>query len=119
MMSNDSKVMLNGTLKRLIASSVISEENAIEAVITSKKRRIPLFTYLVENDLAPADKLASVSSAVYGVPLFDVSVMDSKSLPVDLVDEKLIHKHSVLPLFKRDKKLFLGISDPTNASPWA
>lgn len=37
MMSNDSKVMLNGTLKRLIASSVISEENAIEAVITSKK----------------------------------------------------------------------------------
>ena len=116
MMSNDSKVMLNGTLKRLIASSVISEENAIEAVITSKKRRIPLFTYLVENDLAPADKLASVSSAVYGVPLFDVSVMDSKSLPVDLVDEKLIHKHSVLPLFKRDKKLFLGISDPTNVT---
>ncbi len=116
MANNQSKVMLNGTLKRLIASSLITEEDAIDAVKTSKKRRVPLFTYLVENDIAPSDELATISSQEYGVPLFDASVMDTKSLPLTLVDEKLIHKHHVLPLYKRGKKLFIAISDPTNVT---
>jgi len=114
MVNDDSKIMLNGTLKRLIASSVITKEDAIDAVKTSKKRRIPLFSYLVENDIAPADKLANISSQEYGVAIFDASVMDLRFLPLNLVEEKLINKHKVLPLFKRSNKLFLGISDPTN-----
>jgi len=116
MVNQNSKVMLNGTLKRLIASSVLTEEDAIDAVITSKKRRIPLFAYLVENNIAPADQLADISSRIYGVPMFDASVMDLKSLPLTLVDEKLIHKHNILPLYKRGKKLFVAISDPTNVT---
>jgi len=114
MANNDSKIMLNGTLKRMVASSLITEDEAIDAVKTSKKRRIPLFTYLVENEIAPADKLAIISSQEYGVPLFDASVMDLKMLPLSLVEEKLIQKHNVLPLYQRGKKLFIAISDPTN-----
>lgn len=114
MVNNDSKVMLNGTLKRMIASSLITEEDAIDAVKTSKKRRIPLFIYLVENEIAPANELAIISSQEYGVPLFDASVMDLKMLPLTLVEEKLIQKHNILPLYQRGKKLFIAISDPTN-----
>ncbi|MFK8013759.1 MAG: type IV-A pilus assembly ATPase PilB [Marinicellaceae bacterium] len=114
MVNKESKIMLNGTLKRLIATSVITKEDAVEAVITSKKRRIPLFAYLVENNIAPSDQLASVSSKEYGVPIFDASVMDYRMLPLSLVEEKLINKHKVLPLFQRGKKLFLAIADPTN-----
>src|SRR5487761_124090 len=33
---------------------------------------------------------------------------------VRLVSDKLIAKHRVLPLFRRGKRLFLGVSDPTN-----
>lgn len=116
MASADSKIMLNGTLKRLISASLISEEDAVDAVKTSKKRKIPLFTYLVENNIAEADELARISSKEYGVPLFDASVMDLKMLPLNLVDEKLIHKHNILPLFQRGKKLFIAISDPTNVN---
>ncbi len=110
------KIMLNGTLKKLIASSVLTEEAAIDAVETSKKRRIPLFTYLVENDIAPANELAYISSQEYGVPLFDISVMDLKSLPLKLIEEKLIHKHNVLPLYQRGSKLFIAIADPVNVT---
>ncbi len=110
------KIMLNGTLKKLIASSVLTEEEAIDAVETSKKRRIPLFTYLVENDIAPASELAYISSQEYGVPLFDISVMDLKTLPLKLVEEKLIHKHNVLPLYQRGTKLFIAIADPVNVT---
>ncbi len=110
------KIMLNGTLKKLIASSVLTEEAAIDAVETSKKRRIPLFTYLVENDIAPASELAYISSQEYGVPLFDISVMDLKTLPLNLIEEKLIHKHNVLPLYQRGTKLFIAIADPVNVT---
>jgi type IV pilus assembly protein PilB len=110
------KIMLNGTLKKLIASSVLTEEAAIDAVETSKKRRIPLFTYLVENDIAPSSELAYISSQEYGVPLFDISVMDLKTLPLKLVEEKLIHKHNVLPLYQRGSKLFIAIADPVNVT---
>jgi type IV pilus assembly protein PilB len=45
--------------------------------------------------------------------------MDLTSLTIDLdtvrvVSDKLLAKHRVLPLFKRGKKLFLGVADPTN-----
>ncbi len=110
------KIMLNGTLKKLIASSVLTEEAAIDAVQTSKKRRIPLFTYLVENNIAPASELAYISSQEYGVPLFDISVMDLKTLPLKLIEEKLIHKHNVLPLYQRGTKLFIAIADPVNVT---
>ncbi|HHL31815.1 MAG TPA: type IV-A pilus assembly ATPase PilB, partial [Oceanospirillales bacterium] len=71
---------------------------------------------LVENDIAPSDELANISSEEYGVPLFDASVMDLRMSPLSLVEEKLIHKHNILPLFKRGKKLFIAISDPTNVT---
>ncbi|HEY5682306.1 MAG TPA: type IV-A pilus assembly ATPase PilB, partial [Sulfuricaulis sp.] len=34
--------------------------------------------------------------------------------PVKLVDEKIIRRHHVLPLFKRGTRLFVAVADPTN-----
>ncbi len=116
MVKTQAKVMLNSTLKSLVASSHITEEAAIDAVLASKKRRVPLFAYLVENDMVPSSELARISSHDYGVPLFDATVMDLKTLPLNLIEERLINKHNILPLFQRGKKLFLAISDPTNAT---
>src|SRR5205085_2804780 len=57
---------------------------------------------------------AIAASAEFGVPILD---LDALTVDVDvtrLVSDKLLTKHRVLPLFKRGKKLFLGVSDPTN-----
>ena len=48
------------------------------------------------------------------MPLFDLD-----ALPIDLeitrlVSDKLLAKHRVLPMFRRGKRLFLGVSDPTD-----
>ncbi len=107
-------LMLNNTLKRLVSLSKITQDAAIEAVQTANKQRIPLITYLVENDLASSEELARISSQEYGVPTFDATVMDLKMAPVGMITEKLIRKHNVLPLYQRGKKLFIGVADPTN-----
>jgi type IV pilus assembly protein PilB len=42
----------------------------------------------------------------------DVSAIASSSMPVNLISEALMTKHQALPLFKRGKRLFVGIADP-------
>ena len=48
------------------------------------------------------------------MPLFD---LDSHNVDLDivkLVQDKLLQKHRCLPLYRRGKRLFLGVADPTN-----
>jgi type IV pilus assembly protein PilB len=71
-------------------------------------------TQLVGAGAAPARDIAITAATEFGVPLFDLD-----ALPIDLdvtrlVSEKLLAKHRVLPMFRRGKRLFLGVSDPTD-----
>src|SRR5699024_3786444 len=50
----------------------------------------------------------------FGIPLFDLDAMDMGQAPIKDVSQKLISRHHVLPLFKRGKRLFIALSDPTN-----
>jgi type IV pilus assembly protein PilB len=45
-------------------------------------------------------------------------VLDLDAIEIDievarLIDDKLMHRHRVLPLFRRGRKVFVGVSDPT------
>nr|WP_323373314.1 type IV-A pilus assembly ATPase PilB [Marinicella marina] len=92
----------------------IEMEAAAEANETARKQKIPLFTYLIDNNMVDAADLCDAASNEYGVPILDVNAIDMSLLPKGLVSENLIEKHQVLPLFLRGKKVFIGISDPTN-----
>jgi type IV pilus assembly protein PilB len=61
-----------------------------------------------------ARDIAIAASTEYGVPLFDLNALSLDLEAVRAVSDKLLAKHRVLPLFKRGKRLFLGVSDPTN-----
>ncbi len=79
-----------------------------------KKSKIPLLSYLVANKLVDSKAVASKASVEFGVPFFDLDAIDLRSLPINLISEKLIRKHQALPLFTRGKTLFIAMSDPTN-----
>src|SRR5690606_25881284 len=62
-----------------------------------------------------ARELALVCAEEFGYPYLDLSALDRESQPEpELVSEKLIRQHCVLPLYKRGNRLFLALSDPTN-----
>ncbi|GJM07762.1 MAG: type IV-A pilus assembly ATPase PilB [Lysobacteraceae bacterium] len=107
-------VRLSGLARRLVTDQLITEEEAVSAQETSLKQRIPFVTYVVGNNIADASAVVAAASAEFGVPVFDVSAMDLGQAPVRLVEERLIHQHRALPLFKRGSRLFVGVSDPTN-----
>ncbi len=108
------KLNLSGMARGLIQDDLISEERAEAAFAEALKQRAPFVTHLVENQLLNSLDIAISASRSFGVPIFDLDAVDLDVLPRDLVNEKLIRAHHMLPLFKRGNRLFLAVSDPTN-----
>lgn len=105
---------LTGIARTLVQENHLDKAAAIEAVQNANKESVPLTSYLVNNKIVPSATIAMISSQEFGLPVFDLSVMDLEFAALTLVDEKLIAKHNAVPLFKRGNKLFVALSNPTN-----
>jgi type IV pilus assembly protein PilB len=105
---------LGGLPRRLVDDGIIEEAALLQAAESAKKQRSSLVSYLVANGLADARSIAVAASHEFGVPLLDMEAFEADMDIIKLVDEKLLGKHRVLPLYKRGKRLFLAVSDPTN-----
>jgi len=107
-------VGITGIARRLVLDGVLDEQPAREAMAAATAERKPLATYLSDKRLVTMAQLAAANSHEFGIPLFDVVALDPNQSAIKLIDEELVRKHSVLPLFKRGNRLFVGIADPTN-----
>jgi type IV pilus assembly protein PilB len=103
----------SGLAKCLIQEGLITENDAKIYIQEAQKGKVSLINYLVANKIVESRTVASIASIEFGTPFFDLDAIDLRNLPINLVSEKLIRKHAALPLLKRGKTLFIGISDPT------
>ncbi len=107
-------VYLGGLARRLASEKIATDEVIRELQLKSSKQGKTLVALLVEGNHASAARLAEVASAEFGSPMVDLSVLEIDPQIIREVGDKLIRKHTALPLFKRGKKLFIGIADPAN-----
>ena len=105
---------LSGLARKLVEDGILEQAKALSAQEAATKKKMPFVTYLVENKLAEAKKIAHSASEEFGVPLVDIDVVDIEPDVVKLVKEKLIRQHHTIPLYKRGNRLFVAVSDPTN-----
>ncbi len=82
---------LGGLPQRLVQDGMVEEAAMLEALSAARERKTSVVTQLVSSDAVNLD-------------------LDS----VRLVSDKLLAKHRVLPIFRRGKRLFLAVADPTN-----
>jgi len=113
-MVSEQPVILSGLSRRLIQDGYIDESSMTAAVAEAQKSKSNLVMYLVDNDLIPAKTIALEACHEFGVPILDLNATDIEQMPVSLVSEQLIRKHRAIPLYKRGKRLYVGVSDPTN-----
>ncbi|BCX87882.1 type IV pilus assembly protein PilB [Methylomarinovum tepidoasis] len=106
--------LLSGLARCLVDAGLLTEEAAGQHQEQARRQQIPLSAYLVANKVLAPLEIARTASQQFGVPLFDLNAMDMAQAPIDLVSDKLIQKHHVLPLFRRGSHLFVAVSDPTN-----
>jgi type IV pilus assembly protein PilB len=103
-----------GLPQRLVQDGVVDEAAMLEAVNTARERKTNVVTQLVSSGAASARDIAVAASNEFGTPLFDIEAVNVDLEIVRLVSDKLLAKHRVLPLFRRGKRLFLAVADPTN-----
>ena len=103
-----------GLPQRLVQDGVVEEAAMLEAVNAARERKTSVVTQLVASGAANARDIAVAASNEFGVPLFDLEAVNVDLDAVRLVSDKLLAKHRVLPLFRRGKRLFLAVADPTN-----
>ncbi|WP_379944639.1 type IV-A pilus assembly ATPase PilB [Marinobacter sp. LM1] len=114
MASSNRNVTLTGLARRFVDDGLLDEETAKDAFIQASQNRIPLITYLTQNQLADSSKLAFSAAMEFGVSVLDLDSFLPEMMPEKVVDEKLVRKHNALPLYKRGNRLFIAVSDPTN-----
>jgi type IV pilus assembly protein PilB len=106
--------LLSGLPQRLVQDGVVAEHEALSALQAARDRKSHFVTQLVASGAAKARDVAIAASTEFGVPLLDLDSLSIDSDVTRLVSEKLLAKHRVLPMFRRGKRLFLGVSDPTD-----
>jgi type IV pilus assembly protein PilB len=109
-----SHMNLTGIARKLVLDNHLDESTAIDAAEKAKLAGVQLASYLVDNQIVASSIISMISSQEFGLPVFDLSVMDIEQGAFSIVEEKLITKLNALPLYKRGNKLFVAISSPTN-----
>jgi type IV pilus assembly protein PilB len=105
---------LGGLPQRLVQDGVVEEAAMLTALQSAKDRKSSFVTQLIAAGAAKARDIAVAASAEFGVPLYDLDSHSVDLETVKLVQDKLLQKHRCLPLYRRGKRLFLGVADPTN-----
>ncbi len=108
-------VGITGIARRLVQDGAMDEATARAAMANASQARVPLAQWISEKRLVGAAHLAAANAIEFGMPLLDVSAFDPTQNAFTLVQEDLLQKHQVLPLFKRGGRLFVGVSSPTQS----
>ena len=108
------KDYLTGIPRRLTLDGVLDPAIARKAISEAAQKRCSIEAHLLQEKLVTSTQMAAAKSIEFGMPIFDPEALDPEQSAINAVSEELIEKHSVLPLFKRGNRLFIGISDPAN-----
>ncbi len=114
MVVTNTNINLSGLARKLVLDGLLEQGVAQQAYQEALKKKLPLVSYLVKNDIVSGDKIALAASQEFGIPLIDINSIEIDPEITKLVKGDLIQKHHALPLFKRGKRLYLAVSDPIN-----
>ena len=89
-------------------------EAAQTAAAEARQARVALVHHLVAGGQVSAAVVARSAAEEFGDPLIDLNTFSKEAMVKDIVDPKLITKHTILPLLRRGSRLFVAVSDPTN-----
>ena len=114
MAAESSKAMqINGFAKYLVENGLLSENDAEKAEYKAKKDDLSIVNFLIKHKILDYKTIAYHTAQYFGLPLIDLEDTDVASLPIAMVDKKLIEKYQILPILKQDDLLLIAITDPT------
>ena len=107
-------VQLHGLARKLVVDGLLEEQVAATAWEEAQREKIPFVNHIVSKKLVDAAVIAQISAEEFGVPALDIDCIELDADVTKSIPEKLIRQHGVLPIYKRGKRLFIALADPTN-----
>lgn len=104
---------LQGIGQLLVLEKLLEKSKAVDYYKLAAEEKISLLQYLVKNKILTAEQIAFTAAQNFGVPMMDINCIEIENIPVNLVNEKLIRRHAMIPLFSRGDNLYLATDDPS------
>jgi len=105
---------LSGLARHLAARGVLDRQQAETAEAGARSASVPLVTYIVQKNVVSASDLAHAIAREFSAPLLDLDVIHFDLELARSIGERLIRAHRAIPVFRRGKRLYVAVSDPTN-----
>lgn len=101
-----------GLLRILTQNQLINQEQLAKLQEKSSKNKNIIPT-LAESGIIKQADLASLLARLFNYPFMDLSGYSLSMLVPDILNEEQMETNRCIPLFKRGRKLFLAVADPT------
>lgn len=108
------KTQLSRMAQCLVSAGLLDKKIAQKFLSEAKNKQKNFVTHLVESERLDPLTIAMTASQYFDLPLMDLDNFDKKNLPLPLIDQNIITKHHALPLFQRNDRLYIALSDPSN-----
>ena len=113
-MAANPKLPLSGLARALIQQGRVSEADAVSCTEAGASTPNGFILELDKRGLLSALNVATFAAETFGYPLLDIGAVDPASVQREGVDSKLLAKHQVVPLAKRQNRLVIATADPSN-----
>jgi type IV pilus assembly protein PilB len=113
-MAANPQTVISGLGRALIQHGKLSEADAQACASGTENTTYGFIQELAQRKLMTPREVATFAAEIFGYPLLDIAAIDAQSLPLEVVDRKLLTKHKVLPLIKRQNRITVATADPSN-----
>lgn len=92
----------------------LKKKMALHILTEVAKQQTALTQYLCQHDIISSEQILDCCARHFALPIFDLSHFDSAILEEKLIKADVMIRERLLPLYREDNILYLGLSDPTN-----
>jgi type IV pilus assembly protein PilB len=110
---NSSAKRINSFVQQLITDGVLNQEQLTAIIAEARRQHISFITYLIKESVINPYRLSQLLAKELSLPFVDLDTVDPLRLPAHLIEEKLLQKYQILPLWQDKEKVGLAMADPT------
>ncbi len=100
-------------LFRVLAQQNLVPQDKVEKYQAALKNNKDIMSMVLADKIIDVGALAELFSDLFNYPMMDLSYFPRSGLVTDVMDEAQMSELRCIPIFKRGKKIFLAVSDPT------
>lgn len=105
------EICSQGLCRLLVQQNLLTEEQVNSYKIAAKNISQRFIDYLIKNSILSAKNIALSQAKYFNLSFVDLDEIDIDSTVESLIDDNLICKYNLLPLFCRSRQLFVAMDD--------